>query len=154
MGVFADPDPFAGVVALLGGAAILRGPVRTPLEAHRLVDSGLPGRALDALLGNLLVLSPDRILEQGVRISVRTRQRRAADPDSRLDVDQSGRTWKFAELLALATAVMGDQAEAERWFERPSHALDWQKPIELLSTPMGVEAVEGLLRRVEAGVYT
>ncbi|MFH0343200.1 MAG: antitoxin Xre/MbcA/ParS toxin-binding domain-containing protein [Chromatiales bacterium] len=36
----------------------------------------------------------------------------------------------------------------------PAMALDQRRPIELLSSPAGVEMVEQLLGRLEYGVYT
>jgi hypothetical protein len=64
-----------------------------------------------------------------------------------------GRAWKFAEILAKATDVLGTQAEAEQWLERPAIGLDQRRPIDLLGTPAGVELVEDYLERLEYGVY-
>jgi putative toxin-antitoxin system antitoxin component (TIGR02293 family) len=71
-----------------------------------------------------------------------------------LSREQSGRTWKLAEVLAKATSVLGSQAEAEQWLERPALGLDQRRPIDLLSTPAGIALVEDFLERVEFGVYT
>jgi putative toxin-antitoxin system antitoxin component (TIGR02293 family) len=81
----------------------------------------------------------------------RRKKRGAAKPLSRA---QSGRIWKFAEILAKATAVLGSQEEAEHWLERPAIGLDQRRPIDLLATPAGAKLVEDLLTRVEFGVYT
>ena len=67
--------------------------------------------------------------------------------------EQSGRTWKFAEILAKATAVLGSQEEAEQWLERPAIGLNQRRPIDLLATPAGVEMIEDFLERLEFGVY-
>ncbi len=87
-------------------------------------------------------------------MSLRTYQRQKAAPAKRLSREQSGRTWKFAEILARATAVFGSQAEAEQWLERPAVGLDQRCPIDLLTTPAGVQIVEDFLGRLEYGVYT
>ena len=81
-------------------------------------------------------------------------QRRRKSPDSRLTAEQSGRAWKFAEILARVTRMLGSQEEAEAWLERPAMALDRERPIDLLATTAGVEALEQHLTRVEYGVYT
>ena len=60
----------------------------------------------------------------------------------------------YAEILKKATEVFGSQSEAEAWLERPAMALERRKPIDLLSTSAGVEAVENHLTRLEYGVYT
>jgi putative toxin-antitoxin system antitoxin component (TIGR02293 family) len=70
-----------------------------------------------------------------------------------LSPEQSGRAWKFAEILAKATEVFGSQEEAERWLEHPAMGLNRQRPIDLLATPAGVELVEDFLTRLAYGVY-
>jgi len=50
--------------------------------------------------------------------------------------------------------VFGDQAAAENWLAKPAMALDERRPVDLLSSPAGVEMVEQLLGRLEYGVYT
>jgi putative toxin-antitoxin system antitoxin component (TIGR02293 family) len=70
-----------------------------------------------------------------------------------LNREQSGRTWKFAEILAKGTAVLGSRQEAEQWLERPTIGLNQRRPIDLLTTPAGAKLVEDFLTRVEFGVY-
>jgi putative toxin-antitoxin system antitoxin component (TIGR02293 family) len=65
-----------------------------------------------------------------------------------------GRAWKFPEILAKATSVLGSQEEAERWLEHPAIGLNQRRPIEPLATPAGVELVETFLERLEYGAYT
>ena len=146
-----DPE-LARTVSLLGGRRVLRQAVRSRLDAHDL----LHGAALTHLVEHVGVLrtSPQDSLEKAVGISLRTYQRRKEGPDRRLSPEQSGRAWKFAEILARATEVFGTQAEAEAWLDRSALALDGRKPIDLLSTPAGVRSVEELLTRLEYGVYT
>ena len=115
---------------------------------------GLPGAALTHLVDGFLVLHRTESLEQAVGISLRTFQRHKDVPRRPLSVEQSGRTWKFAEILARATAVLGSQEEAEQWLERPATGLDQRRPLDLLATPAGVQIVEDFLRRLEYGVYT
>ncbi|MGY3077989.1 putative toxin-antitoxin system antitoxin component (TIGR02293 family) [Bradyrhizobium sp. LM6.10] len=81
--------------------------------------------------------------------SLRTFQRRKDAPDKPLSQEQSGRTWKFAEVLAKATDVFGSQEEAEQWLERPAIGLDERRPIDLLATPAGIELVQSRLRKFE-----
>jgi len=148
-----DPD-IGRTAELLGGRRTLRRALHSRLEAHDLLAEGLPARALDHLVHQVMILRLHGSLEKAVGISSRTYQRRREDLDRPLSPEQSGRTWKFAELLARATAILGSQAEAEAWFERPAMALDQRRPIDLLSTPAGVETLEDHLGRLEYGVYT
>lgn len=150
----AEPG-IARTVALLGGRAAIGRPVRTGLDAHDLLMGGLPAAALMHLTGEVafLAASPD-LLEKAVGISLRTLQRRRKEVgDAPLSVEQGSRTWKFAEILASASALFGSQAEAEAWMNRPAIGLDQRRPIDLLATPLGVAAVEDYLTRIDYGVY-
>ena len=143
-------------VALLGGKRTLHRAIHSRLEAHDLLKRGLPGHALMHLVNYVAILRAPHhgSLEKAVGISLRTYQRRKETRDKPLSLEQSGRTWKFAEILGRAIELFGSQTEAEAWLERPAMALDERRPIDLLSTPAGVESVEDLLTRLEYGVYT
>jgi len=141
------------VTDLLGGKRVLRRAPETPLDAHEMLLRGLPGQALTHLVDSFVFLQRTGSLEKAVGMSLRTFQRRKDAPAKPLSPEQSGRTWKFAEILAKATAVFGSQEEAEQWLERPAIGLDQRRPIDLLATPAGVEMVEDFLLRLEYGVY-
>lgn len=142
-------------VALLGGSHTIGKPVRNSLEAHDILLAGLPSSALLHLTSQAEFLTEPNALDQAIGISVRTLQRRKKDAAKTvLSVEQSNRAWKFAEILGLATRIFGSRAEAEAWLNRPAIGLEQRKPIDLLATAVGVEAVETYLRRIEYGVYT
>jgi putative toxin-antitoxin system antitoxin component (TIGR02293 family) len=63
-------------------------------------------------------------------------------------------TRKFAEILSRATTLFGSQATAEQWLEQPATGLDQRRPIDLMTTPTGLELVDDYLGRIEYGVYT
>ncbi|HYD32577.1 MAG TPA: antitoxin Xre/MbcA/ParS toxin-binding domain-containing protein [Azospirillaceae bacterium] len=141
------------VAELLGGSRILKHPLHDWLDAHEMILRGLPGSALEHLVEGLTVLKPNTSLEKAMGISLRTYQRRRNLPTKALDQEQSGRTWKFAEILARATEVLGSQEAAEQWLDQPAIGLNQRRPIDLLATPAGVEIVEDFLTRLEFGVY-
>jgi putative toxin-antitoxin system antitoxin component (TIGR02293 family) len=145
---------FDRTAKLLGGSRVLGQKVTSTLEAHEVLLGGLPGVALHKLIDNLTVLDHDLSLENGIGLSRRTFQRSKEAPDKLLTVDQSGRAWKFAEILSRAIEVLGSQELAEHWLEQPALALSGERPIDLLRTPAGIEMVETLLIRLEYGVYT
>jgi putative toxin-antitoxin system antitoxin component (TIGR02293 family) len=149
----AEAGELERVSALLGGRRVLRTVPRNPLDAHEMLLRGLPGQALSHLIDSLVVLRKSASLEKAVGMSLRTFQRRMDSPAKRLSKEQSGRTWKFAEILTMATTVFGSQEEAEEWLERPAMGLNQRRPIDLLETPAGVELVENFLRQLEYGVY-
>jgi putative toxin-antitoxin system antitoxin component (TIGR02293 family) len=141
------------VADLLGGAAIIGRPLGNgALDAHLLIEAGIPNRAVDHLAQSLKVMG-QQSLEQAIGISLRTLQRKEKKPRELLSHEQAGRTWQFAELLAKATMVFGAQDEAEQWFERPAIGLNQKRPIDLLTTPAGVKVVEDHLERLAYGVY-
>lgn len=141
--------------ALLGGEDTIGAPVRTTMEAHDLLMVGLPSQALLHLAKEVAFLNVEINLDKAIGISVRTLQRRKNDGDaSTLSVEQSNRTWKFAEILGRTTEIFGSQKDAEAWLNMPAIGLDQRKPIDLLATSVGVESVEDYLTRIEYGVYT
>ncbi|MCK1463567.1 DUF2384 domain-containing protein [Bradyrhizobium sp. 2] len=140
------------VADLLGGPRILSRRITSTLDAHELLLNGLPGSALTHFVRHLLFIQTDA-LENAFGMSLRTFQRRKVAPDRPLSRAQSGRTWKFAEILTKATDVFGSQEEAEQWLERPAIGLDQRRPIDLLATPAGIELVEEYLTRLAHGVY-
>jgi putative toxin-antitoxin system antitoxin component (TIGR02293 family) len=141
------------ISTLFGGRTVLGSMIESDLEAHELLHRGLPRSALNNLVDCLHMIPVDEATE-AMGMSLRTLQRHKSDPDVLLDVQQSGRAWKFAEILAKATRVLGSQDEAEQWLRRPAIGLDQQRPIDLLTTPAGVTLVEDYLGRLEYNVYT
>ena len=115
--------------------------------------SGLPSRALSHLVENLVFLRLDDFFAKAIGMSYRTYQRHTSTSVKQLNPEQSGRTWKLAEILTKAVSVFGSKEEAEQWLERPAIGLNQRKPIDLLATPAGVELVEDFLVRLEYGVY-
>lgn len=141
------------VAGLLGGQRILRHPLRDAMDAHEMLLAGLPGRALTHLLDSFVVLDRTDSLEKAMGISLRTFQRWKDLPERPLSQEQSGRTWKFAEILARATSLLGSQEAAEQWLGSPAIGLDQHRPLDLLATPAGLHLVEEFLQRLEYGVY-
>ena len=141
------------ILDLLGGSQALGSAINTQLDAHELLHQGLPRGALTSLMGKLHVIQADEA-SQALGVSLRTLQRHKYAPAEPLDVQQSGRAWKFAGILAKATRVLGSQDEAEQWLRRSAIGLDQQRPVDLLTTPAGVKLVEDYLGRLEYNVYT
>lgn len=146
---------YSNTATLLGGLEALATEVHGPYDVHEALLKGLPGSALMALLSSLRVLPRSgKRLETAIGVSLRTMQRKKGDAAKRLSIEQAGRTWQFAEILARATKVLGSQEAAEHWLERPAIGLDRNSPIDLLATPTGTRMVDDYLTRIEYGVYT
>jgi putative toxin-antitoxin system antitoxin component (TIGR02293 family) len=144
----------ARTYALLGGRETIRRPVRNSMEAHDVLMAGLPSLALLHLTHEVGFLASGGVLDKAIGISLRTLQRRRKDGAATvLNAEQSNRTWKFAEILGRATEIFGSKEDAEAWMNRPAIGLDQRRPIDLMATPVGTEAVEDYLTRIEYGVY-
>jgi len=141
-------------VSLLGGTAVLRAEIRNAMDAHEVLLKGLPADALLHLVSAVTFLERDDALKTAVGLSLRTLQRhKAGSAPQRLSVEQGNRTWRFAEIFAHAVTVMGSDAAAEAWMNRPAIGLSNRRPVELLATSAGIEAVEEYLTRLEYGVH-
>ncbi len=150
----AADQPFQKVTALLGGDRVLHHHLDSQLDVHEMLLEGLPGAALKHLVDHMRTLQTPASLEKAIGMSLRTFQRHKETPARKLSPEQSGRTWKFAEILAQTIAVFGTQEAAEEWMARPAMGLDRHRPIDLLATPAGIEMVETFLGRLRYGVYT
>jgi putative toxin-antitoxin system antitoxin component (TIGR02293 family) len=145
---------FEGAVGLLGGEKAIHAKIRNAMDAHDVLLKGLPADALLHLVSTVTFLREGDTLQNAIGLSLRTLQRHKARPVSQLlSVEQSNRTWRFAEIFAHAADVMGSDAAAESWMNKPAIGLDNRKPVDLLATSAGVEAVEKYLTRLEYGVY-
>jgi putative toxin-antitoxin system antitoxin component (TIGR02293 family) len=138
---------------LLGGSQILESVINTELDAHTLLRRGLRRAALNSFVDKLHFIRSNEASE-ALGMSLRTLQRLRSEPDGLLDMQQSGRAWKFAETLVRATDVLSSQDEAEQWLRRPAMGLDQKRPIDLIATPAGARLVEDYLGRLEYDVYT
>ena len=117
---------FEQAAKLLGGPKILRQRVRSQLEAHKLIEEGLPSKALLHLINNFSTLRLEdslfpKVFGVGTRTVQRSKKSQKEGVSKRLNLAQSGRAWIFAEILAKATKVFGSQEEAEKWLE------EWEK---------------------------
>lgn len=152
----AEPDVIR-TADFLGGQKILGGTVGTALEAHDILQRGLSAKALMRFMAHFRKI---RISSQAVQaalgMSLRTLQRKsnARAAHERLTPEQSARIWKFAEIMARASDIFGSTDLAENWLTTPAMALDGRCPIDLLSSPAGIDLVEDHLTRLDYGVYT
>jgi len=128
--------------------------ITSRLDAHDALARGLPAAVLKHLVQEIdLLHARNDQLEKAIGISLRTFQRRR-ETDKPLSPEQSSRAWKFAEILGRAADMLGSQQAGEDWLQAPAMALDRRRPIDLLATQAGVDAVEELLTRMEYGVYS
>jgi putative toxin-antitoxin system antitoxin component (TIGR02293 family) len=140
-------------IDLLGGTGIIKGKIRSDLEVHDVIVKRFSGKALVYVVKHATILNRSDV-SAATGVSLRTAQRIDAQSTKLLSPEQSGRLWKFAEVLAKAIEVFGTREEAEKWLATPAVALEKKRPVDLLRSPVGVELVEQLLGRLEYNVYT
>jgi putative toxin-antitoxin system antitoxin component (TIGR02293 family) len=118
------------------------------LSRVREVEEGLPVSALRAVADGKVVTLSDLV---GVVAARRTLDRRLAN-DGRLTLEESDRLARFAEILNLTTQVIGDRARAMEWLRSPKQRLDGERPLDLMRTYSGGEAVVNLLNQARYGM--
>ena len=135
---------------LLGGRKVLGRILRAHIDLIPLLREGLPYEALEALTGKLEI-SVDTAAT-ALQLARRTLARRKEQ--NRLDLQESERVVRLAQVAARAVAVLGTLDRARQWLLSENRALGGATPISLLDTDVGTRAVEDVLLRVEHGVYS
>jgi len=141
------------IVELLGGAGIVQPLPVTALDVHDSLMEGLPLRSVAYLTERVSILRDPHVFEVAVGMSQHAFRRCKQEGTVKLNTQQSARIWTFVKVLIKSKDVFGSQEDAEQWAIRPTLGLEQRRPIDLLSTPAGVELVDAFLTRVAFGVY-
>jgi putative toxin-antitoxin system antitoxin component (TIGR02293 family) len=141
-----EESVFGGAVEAIGGAQAIGMAVRDEADLLRAIGLGFPVRVLASLRergfrGEDLeaVVAPRRTLAR----------RKAAG--HRLTRTESDAAWRLAHVFALGARVLKGPEAALAWLRRPKSALSDQKPMDLIDTAVGAQAVERLLFQLEWG---
>lgn len=115
------------------------------------VEEGLSYRALERLRGNV-GLSKEALADL-VQIKPRTLDRRRKG--GRLRPEESDRLLRAARVFGRTIALFEGDADAARtWLSSPQRALGGAVPLEMARTEVGAREVEGLVGRLEHGVFS
>lgn len=123
----------------------------SPLEAHLWIVAGVEPSIVPKLAG--LIGESARAVCDLVGISQSTITRKIATC-SPLSTEQGARV--YGVVLALDAALSlheGDIVKCISWLNRPARGLGGEKPVNVLSTAMRVQAVIDLAGQIEHGVY-
>jgi putative toxin-antitoxin system antitoxin component (TIGR02293 family) len=125
-------------------------PLHDNLRMAEMVAAGLPTQALREISASLDI----QMSRVGplVNIAPKTLQRRL-QAGGRLKPAESERVVRLMRLVARAHAVLGDEAKARAWLERPLRELGGKTALELSATEPGAREVEQVLGRLEHGVF-
>ena len=123
------------------------------LGHHQLISQGISLQAFKVFIVHVPLNTSE--LASILNVSDKTISRnKSAHGGGKLSVRESDQLWRLAEVLDEATELLGTKAAASMWLRQPAIALDGQKPISLLSTSVGAEAVLELIGRLKYGVYS
>jgi putative toxin-antitoxin system antitoxin component, TIGR02293 family len=87
-------------------------------------------------------------------VSISERQLTRYTDDKILKTDISAHLIQITELYQFGYEVFEDEENFQRWVNREIRGLGYQKPIDLLDTPFGIQDVKNELGRLEHGVYS
>ncbi len=125
-----------------------------PLDTTRLVErveEGFRFRELEHLRESV-GLSREEVAEI-VRIKPRTLDRRKKQ--GRLQPEESDRLLRATKVFGMAiTLFEGDVGFAREWLSSPQTALGGAVPLQMARTDVGAREVEGLIGRLEHGVFS
>lgn len=141
----------AVVVSMRAGQTfeVARGDARTVVDtSYSGVKAGLVPDILREL-ERAEVLSPDDI---HMIISERTLERRLSKRE-RLKLEESDGIARLLRVIAHANRVFEDEELAEEWLRSPNPALDDEVPMSMARTDVGAREVEGVLSRIEHGIF-
>ena len=69
--------------------------------------------------------------------------------------DESGRVYRYAELLTKATEMMQkDEDRAANWLKKPMDIFSGESPLQHAMTEVGSRDVEDLIGRIRHGVFS
>ena len=119
-----------------------------------LTNKGFSLKDVQDMLSITLLYSNQKVLSRIVGKSIRTIQRQGSSKQpAQLNSLQSAVAFQYAKVLEHAIAVFGTQKLAEEWLGRPSKYLEGQVPLDVIDNPVGFQAVEDYLSRIEYGIY-
>lgn len=132
-----------------GQTGFAAGPVLDSLSPihHQLVARARP-EALDELSQH--GFSEDEVYR--LVVPKRTLARRRA-ADELLTVDETDKALRLMRIAVQAEQVFGEPEKAHRWLRKPKRALNGETPVACLATEVGGRIVEGMLIRIEHGMF-
>ena len=68
-------------------------------------------------------------------------------------VEETDKALRLDRVAKHAERVFGDPAKAYRWLRKPKHALNGATPVQFLASESGARVVEGMLHRIEHGMF-
>ena len=70
-----------------------------------------------------------------------------------LTIEETDKLKRLERIAVQAERTFGDPAKAHRWLRKPKRALSGETPLAYLASEAGARTVEGMLTRIEHGIY-
>jgi putative toxin-antitoxin system antitoxin component (TIGR02293 family) len=105
-------------------------------------------------LKQILKFTNINIKQLAQMLSISERQLSRYTLDKILKTDVSAHLIQIAELYEFGYSVFDIEADFQEWMNSEIRALNYQKPIDLLDTPFGINNVKNILGRLEYGVFS
>ena len=121
--------------------------------AHDAVMKGISGKVFTRIWESTRGTLPTDAVLKAIGVSERTAHRIKTDPNKALDTRTTDGIYRFESVRVLAAEVLGSAEAAHEWLNTEAMGLEFRKPIDLISTSPGAEAVKTLLQRMKYGVY-
>ena len=140
-------DEIAATALWLLGPSMKGLVMDTKLALHDALTFGLPSQALEWFRARLAIW--DRATVEGILDYSPSSANGAGEV---LPKSVGQRLWHLAEALARTSAFLGSQSRAESWLLTPAVGLDGRRPVDMLSSSVGIMLLDDFLRRIEYGV--
>jgi len=124
--------------------------VKGPRDYIELSRKGLSMKQLR----EILKFTSINLKEMSKMLSISERQLSRYEDNKVLRTDLSSHLIQITELYKFGYEVFGDVTKFQKWMNSEIRALGYQKPMELLDTPFGINDVKNILGRLEYGVYS
>ena len=135
---------------LLGGRHFMAHKPKTSLEFYGAVRRGVPKLSIDFLAQVMNIPMTKMAILLNLSYKTLTRKNKV----DLLDTPVSSHAFEIAETIAKGLGVFEDEERLNRWLNKENRALNGAKPYDLLDTSAGIKLVNGILGRIEEGVYS
>ena len=130
-------------------------PPLSPIDWIRVIRDGLPVGVIDEVTKATRLTQSELMKSLGIaeRTIMRRKKESAGKQDIRLSSEETAKLLRFARVAERASQTFEDDEAALDWLRTANHALEEQRPLDLLDTDLGAELVMDTLGRIEHGIF-
>ncbi len=134
----------------MGGRSVIGSP-RSETDFIKIIRQGFPTKVIVFVMQSFPIAEVDLRRSLGLGDALGTW---LDDGGRRFEPRESELIYRFAKVAAAATEVFESRGKAAKWMLTENVALGDERPINLLDTSIGFQAVLDVLHRIEHGVYS